>query len=310
MSAASVVALLSGCASTTSATAPVPGTDFSGRVDVGGGRQMFVECRGTGSPTVILMAGKGNGAADWSQILSPDDPVRQAAGDDLPLGDAKLLSSDDAVLPRVAQFTRGCAYDRPDVRFDGEVTTPRQQPHTVDADVADLGALFDAIGETGPKVLVPHSYSGVIAMLYARTHPDDVAGLVMDDALSEDMALVAGPDHLAYWAATNAATSDQVREGVQVLDAFEQINAAPPLHAMPAAVLVADKPWRTDLLPAEIRDKGISFDDWTEHEALLADRLAARWWVTETNSGHDIHLYNPALVVDAISSVVDAVRDE
>ena len=80
--------------------------------------------------------------------------------------------------------------------------------------------MFDAIGEAGPKVLVAHSYGGVIALLYARTHPADVAGLVMVDALTDDIADVAKPDALAYWDQTNAMTSEQVREGVRVVDAI------------------------------------------------------------------------------------------
>jgi len=49
---------------------PIPvlaeGSDFAGTVDIGGGRKMYLECSGTGSPAVVLISGKGNGAADWS----------------------------------------------------------------------------------------------------------------------------------------------------------------------------------------------------------------------------------------------------
>jgi hypothetical protein len=31
--------------------------DFAGLVDIGGGRSLYLECRGAGSPTVILEAG-------------------------------------------------------------------------------------------------------------------------------------------------------------------------------------------------------------------------------------------------------------
>jgi len=36
--------------------------DFAGPVDIGGGRKMHLECRGTGSPVVILEAGLRNRA--------------------------------------------------------------------------------------------------------------------------------------------------------------------------------------------------------------------------------------------------------
>src|SRR5690242_12593863 len=37
----------------------VASDSFSGLVDVGGGRRMYLECRGNGSPTVVLVSGKG-----------------------------------------------------------------------------------------------------------------------------------------------------------------------------------------------------------------------------------------------------------
>ena len=283
--------------------------DVTGAVDIGAGRSMFVECRGTGSPTVILMSGKGNGAEDWLQVLAPDDPAHDSPGDDLPWGFGELIRSQDAVLPSVARFTRVCAYDRPDVRFEGaDLTTPRSQPHPVDLDVADLDALLTAVGAEGPSVLVAHSYSGVVATLFTRTHPEKVAGLVMVDALSEHMADVLSPAQLDTWDASNAATSPQVAEGVRVIDAFQQIDAAPPMPAIPAVALAADKPWRTDLLPPEsLSSEQVTFEDWRAGQDRLATSLGVEL-ITATDSGHDIYLYHPSLVVDAIERVVEEVR--
>jgi pimeloyl-ACP methyl ester carboxylesterase len=283
--------------------------DITGAIDVGGGRQMFVECRGQGLPTVILIAGKGNGADDWLQVLDPADPAHDAPGDDVPVGIGKLEHSDAAVLPSVAGFTRVCAYDRPDVRVDGpDLTTPRSQPHTVDMDVSDLHALLTALGEPGPYVLVAHSYGGLIATLYARTYPETVGGLVMVDTVTQLMEDVVSPGKLANWDASNSATSAQAREGVQLIDAFARIDAAPPLPKVPAIVLSADKPWRTDLLPPEATSSEmVTFTDWLTSLDRLAASLGAEH-VTRTSSGHDIYLYSPALVVHAINQVVDDVR--
>src|SRR5215211_5496772 len=74
--------------------APVsPPSDVSGLVDIGG-RRLYLECRGQGSPTVVLEAGYGNPGAIWNDTV-PDLPS-------------------PAVLPGVASFTRVCTYDRPD----------------------------------------------------------------------------------------------------------------------------------------------------------------------------------------------------
>ena len=65
--------------------------DFAGPVDIGGGRHMYLECRGTGGPTVILESGYHDSAQPWS------------------LNDA----FPPAVLIGVARVTKVCAYDRP-----------------------------------------------------------------------------------------------------------------------------------------------------------------------------------------------------
>ena len=153
--------------------------DVVGLVDIGSGRKMYLECSGTGSPTVVLISGKGNGAADWSEVLDPADPEHHADYDGMAWGKGNLHKSDSAVFPMVSRFTRVCAYDRPGTRLDGpDQSTPVAQPHPVDQAADDLHRLLAAAGEPGPYVLVPHSYGGLIATLFARTWPEDVDGLV------------------------------------------------------------------------------------------------------------------------------------
>ncbi|WGY00424.1 alpha/beta hydrolase [Nocardioides sp. QY071] len=46
----------------------------------------------------------------------------------------------------------------------------------------DLAGVLDAIGETGPVVLIGHSWGGPILRCFADRHPDRVAGMVFVDA--------------------------------------------------------------------------------------------------------------------------------
>src|SRR5688572_14163599 len=87
--------------SATPAASPSPTSgDFAGLVDIGGGRHIYLECRGHASPTVLLEAGSGNNADVWDAIALASD------------------SGATAVLPGVAAFTRVCAYDRPGTMLD------------------------------------------------------------------------------------------------------------------------------------------------------------------------------------------------
>jgi pimeloyl-ACP methyl ester carboxylesterase len=283
------------------------GGKFSGLVEVAPGRDIYVECRGKGSPTVVLIAGKGNGAADWHQTLVSTDPVRDLPTDEVLAGKGALHDSKHAVYPTTARETRVCSYDRPNTRLDGkDMSTPRAQPHGIDEDIDDLHRVLEKIDAPKPYVLVAHSYGGFIAELFARRFPEEVRGLVMVDAGSSYIARAVSAEKLGVWDQTNRIAAPG-QESVEIADAITKLDAAPALQRMPAIVLSADKPLSPDLQPPDA-DASVTFDDWLVGQRLLAAGLAADH-VTRTNSGHNIYLYSPRLVNKAIRQVVADVRD-
>ena len=160
--------------------------DFAGLVDIGPGRRLYLECRGTGSPVVVLEAGYRSSANVWSEDLHQSRAPRTM------------------VLAGVAAFTRVCAYDRP-----GTVTTvndnvrqsrsdPVPMPRTAPDVVADLHALLRAAGVAAPYVFAGHSLGGLFVRLYASTYPGDVRGLILVDAYSEMLETLLTPER---WAA-------------------------------------------------------------------------------------------------------------
>ena len=125
-------------------------------VDIGGHRKMYLECKGTGSPTVVLISGTRGAHDDWTDLIEPKNPA------------GAMKFGEAAVFPQVSKFTRVCAYDRPGTtRNDNTVTdsTPVLQPTTAQQGVADLHALLNAAKEPKPYVLVGHSWGGLIARL-------------------------------------------------------------------------------------------------------------------------------------------------
>ena len=284
-------------------------TDFAGQVDIGDGRSIYMECRGTGSPTVVLVAGLGERVENWSMTTA--DPE----------------SSEGSLFPGVEGFTRVCAYDRPgtggsETGPDASRSTPVAKAATIADSAEDLDALLTASGEAGPYVLVGHSLGGPIIRLYAPAHPDEVSGLVFDDALSENLADGLTLAQRADYAILNSPES-QKRPVSLERDLYEEavipmLNAAAPSPEVPTIILTADTWLITDeaiesgALP-DFVTKNFSDDLWAAQLAAQ-DKFAAKFpWaehITDTDAGHYIHNDNPQLVIDSIRDIVDQVRAE
>jgi pimeloyl-ACP methyl ester carboxylesterase len=147
------------------ASAPASG-NFAGLIDIGAGRKMYLECSGSGSPTVILESGYRNDADIWSTELEPGM---------------------SPVFSQVAKFTRVCAYDRPGTFLDADHlgrSTPVPMPRTARDLVSDLHALLQTANIPGPYVFAAHSFGGIFARLYASTYPSQVVGMVFQDRAS------------------------------------------------------------------------------------------------------------------------------
>ena len=274
----------------------------SGLFDVGGGRKLFMDCQGQGSPTVFVIPGKGSYAEAWNYVVPPNDPIRSSPYDIIE--QAALIPSPDAVQPTVARTTQVCAYDRPNTRPDGtDRSTEVPQPHGVQQDVDDVVALIKAAQLPTPLVFAAHSYGGLILDLLARTHRELVAGIVMVDGVSEFLPVLGSPAQNAAWERDSMTPPAAGDEAIAIDDAFKQIRNAPALPMVPAIVLSADKFAPPDRLTPE------NYTLAQIHQAN--DMLAAALGTTNVvanGSGHNMMLYQPKFVADNIIDIVDRVR--
>lgn len=134
-------------------------------VDVGSAR-LHLDCRGSGSPTVVLEAGAMGFAATWGWVQ-----------------------------PEVARTTRVCAYDRAGMGWSSASSAPRSATTVA----RELRAALDAAGERGPYVLVGHSLGSVFAEVFAATYPAEVAGLVLVDPAHHDQTERFAPGTVEEW---------------------------------------------------------------------------------------------------------------
>jgi pimeloyl-ACP methyl ester carboxylesterase len=264
-----------------------------GLVDIGGGRKIYLECRGTGSPTVVLISGTRGAHDDWTDLIDPKNP------------NSAPKPGDPAVFPQVSKFTRVCAYDRPGTTLNDDTqskSTPVQQPTTAQQGVGDLHAVLIASREPGPYVLVGHSWGGLIARLFASTYPDEVAGLVLVDPASEFLKTSLTPEQwTTYIKATKKLIESKGLEAPDHARTLDLLSGTPVVQAIPIVVLTSDK--RFDFGAGGPETWGA----WRSAHNRLAKLLNAKH-VSDTNSGHAIQMEQPRLVVDAIREVVEAVR--
>jgi pimeloyl-ACP methyl ester carboxylesterase len=301
-------------ATTAAGRAAKPRGEVAGTVDIGGGRKMYLECRGSGSPTVVLTSGHRDNAETW--ISSSGAPRRR--------------SDRSSVLPKVAKFTRVCAYDRPGTtgrtwRAPFSRSDPVPQPTTGQDGANDLHALLSAAREPGPYVLVGHSAGGLIDRLFASAYPQDVAGLVLVDASSEGLYDRLTPEQRALFDKLTAVVpaplaSYQDLETMDIVRTFEQVKAN-PVRPVPTVVLTADHSPSEAVIREAIAAGVLPPDTPPDFGAALwKAQLAAQdelaqivpnaKHVTKTNSGHYLQLEQPKIVINAIREVVDTVRSK
>ena len=123
---------------------PAPGK----LVDVDG-YSMYIDCTGSGSPTLILEAGGQNDSTIWN-----------------------------GVQPNLSKTTRVCSYDRAGFGWSDTRPTTRDADHIA----AELHGLLLRAGIAGPVVLMGHSIGGIYIRDYVIHYPADVAGMVFVDS--------------------------------------------------------------------------------------------------------------------------------
>ena len=257
---------------------------YSGRYDIGG-RKLFLHCTGSGGPTVVFQGGL---TTDWVEVQN-----------------------------KVARFTRACSYD-PANGLWGR-SDPAPTPRTGKDVVADLHALLAAAKLPGPYVLAGHSDGGLFAQLYASTHPGEVGGLVLIDAVSTDyyarrIALLKRLLPPAAWKvnvrqlrARAPAIVDP--EQIDMETSLAQTRAAlstAPLRRMPLFVLTHG---RVDQPDTDPRLNEADERLWQTLQDELAALVPGSKHLIAKRSGHDIQHDQPELVVNAVRKVVEAVRD-
>ena len=292
---------------------PAPGQ----MVDVGG-YKMHIYCTGQGSPTVILAAGMGDFSLTWANVQ-----------------------------PEVAKYTRVCSYDRAGLGWSEPSRGPRtantmvKELHTllVNANVEDpyvlvghsmSGVLMRVYAHNYPKevsgmVLVDSAHEEQMirfpeSMLKANK---DMAGQArMFELLSSTGLMALAPQNIPNpgipddaYAQYQAilATTGNIEMGTVEMNAIEEsYTEVRDLHITsfgdtPLIVLSAGQAYAIPIL-TDAENKQ-AWEVWQEMQSELVALSSEGKQVIAEQSGHNIQLDQPDLVIDAIREILNAVQN-
>jgi pimeloyl-ACP methyl ester carboxylesterase len=212
---------------------PFPDT-FEGKFDVGG-YALYIKCKGSGSPTIILEHG------------------------------ANYKSWDDVDLIILDSTTRTCLYYRAGISPSDPAA---KTPVTTQDQVTDLPNLLLKAGVPGLYVLAGHSIAGFNLLLFTQLYPKEVVGLVCVDCRSPWMTQrtldILGPEKDSDSEYLKSYRRDQTTPFYLFPDSIEKLDdvASEPqlqkitsLGGIPFIVLVASETGKDINLPTELNEK-------------------------------------------------------
>ncbi|MBZ0286856.1 MAG: alpha/beta hydrolase [Anaerolineae bacterium] len=254
------------------------GCDNASPTIAAGARDIPYRVLGTDGPSVIFLTDWNSEAEDWYGIQD-----------------------------QVSQLTTSLLYDRAAAAADDP---QRRTPEYV---VAELEQVMGSVDLPKPYVVVGHGAGALYARLFAARHEGDTAGLVLINALHEDLdaamaAIMPEEAFGQYRAARDKAFSTRgARSEYACLDEMcVEVRNLPPLSGhMHLVIISGGTPALAPYVPENRLDAWKVFYDLQGRLGSLA--VNSRWLVA-LQSGHAIHQAQPAVIVGAITQMVNLVR--
>lgn len=279
----------------------VHASDLPGqRIDIGGHR-LYINCQGSGEPTVILDAGMGGFSLEWSNVQS-----------------------------RLARHVRVCSYDRAGYGYSDSGPAPRTSARIA----RELRLLLEKAEVPGPYLLVGHSFGGYNIRYFAHAWPQDTVGLVLVDASHPDQFArfprkflpdsvrtpAAGariwvtrpvmaenyPEALRQQAyvlmATHKARQAQIAEFRHFMDSAAEVHGL-SLPDVPILVLSRGQRVWPDTAYGDEMER-----IWADLQRDLGSLSDRTLHLIAANSGHSIHFDQPEAVRQAVLLTATAAR--
>jgi pimeloyl-ACP methyl ester carboxylesterase len=304
--------------------APASGYPPPGRLVDVGGRKLHLLCTGQGTPTVVLQAGGGAYAIDWA-LVQPKlaATTRVCAYDRAGLGWSDPGPADETVEQTVDDLHRllGAAAERAPYllvgasiggiyarayqhAFPDEVAglVFANSSHRVGMNVKGKGGLLWDLTEDDLRSVYPFPAS-------MKGSPPTREGEPFDRLPAELMAARLWLDRRGWerWDPTKAGPASMLSWRAEFRRELDESCAGPPhpLGALPVVVVGSD-PSASEL--ARQQKLARTFCDRSDAGDGLESLSSDGVYLVAAGSGHEIHLFQPEAVIQAVERAVAAAR--
>jgi len=252
------------------------------QVDVGG-RKLHSSVYGKGSPTVVLISGFGAPQIYWN-----------------------------SVIPSLAEQTTVLTYDRAGIGKSeiGDIPTHGKQA------AKDLHSLLEKLDLPKPYIVIGHSYGGSIARLFTAMYPDDIGGIILEDAGHEDTLenqrkILKGEDlkKLEEMVARFSPPDRPKTERDYRHITSEQVKNSKPMPIVPYIVLTAGD--RSKGMPPIFSKEAnqAMVDLGIELQKKLAALIPGGKHIIVEGAGHNLHVEKPEALIKPITNMIEQVRE-
>ena len=197
----------------------------------------------------------------------------------------------------LAERGTACSYDRANQGRSGSAPVPR----TASEIVADLNTLLSAASVPGPYVLMGHSAGGMFVQMYARTFPENVAGVIAMNPVPPfaewreqgfpEMTKQEREGEMAYYEGENGESFDYRASSEQIAEAPAPPNV--PFEMLLSTIAQCDSP------------DDICGRTYPAYEAIM-ETVSQEWpdgGFSQVESGHEIYVGD----LEAVLAIVDRV---
>ena len=232
------------------------------------GHRLFGLLSGEGETTVILDAGLGGTFEDWAKVQ-----------------------------PEVANFSKVFSYSRAGLGKSEKASIPR----TCKDIIEDLRSFLSSVNLNPPYILVAHSWSGINARWFASQYPEEIAGMVLIDAVHENKyeqfeKILSEEKANRMWAFVKDPSKND--ENIDRIASIAQVRDKQILFGFPLIILTR----------AADSDELSKIETDLQAEFLKLSTNSRQYFSKHNN--HFIQNLEPELVIDSIRQVIKSIKEK